>query len=221
MLGSSRIHPHHLTQSVNLGTAPSASDLAFALTIAVIAFTGLEAAASVAGEVSATRKQIKTLVGSSSALIVLVYVGIAIVGVGVLPVAHGITPLGTTHIKAPMLGVAEALHPTWVADVLKYVVGIAGAVGLTAAAGASMLGVSRLGYLLATNRQIRARSRTHPRWGTRGIGTLPWQRLLVVPRDLSCSSTTRSGRCWRSRSRTSGDRPALPWPTARVLGAGR
>ena len=44
-------HPHHLTQSVNLGTAPSASDLAFALTIAVIAFTGLEAAASVAGEV--------------------------------------------------------------------------------------------------------------------------------------------------------------------------
>ena len=35
---------------------------------------------SVAGEVSATRKQIKSLVGSGSALIVLVYVGIAIVG---------------------------------------------------------------------------------------------------------------------------------------------
>ena len=181
-------HPHHLTQSVHLGTAPSASDLAFALTIAVIAFTGLEAAASVAGEVSATRKQIKTLVGSGSALIVLVYVGIAIVGVGVLPVDHGITALGTTHIKAPMLGVAEALHPTWVADVLKYVVGIAGAVGLTAAAGASMLGVSRLGYLLATNRQIpSAVGRLHPRWGTPYviIGTAAVAAAaLVVPRDL-------------------------------------
>ena len=181
-------HPHHLTQSVHLGTAPSASDLAFALTIAVIAFTGLEAAASVAGEVSATRKQIKTLVGSGSALIVLVYVGIAIVGVGVLPVDHGITALGTTHIKAPMLGVAEALHPTWVADVLKYVVGIAGAVGLTAAAGASMLGVSRLGYLLATNRQIpSAIGRLHPRWGTPYviIGTAALAAAaLVVPRDL-------------------------------------
>jgi APA family basic amino acid/polyamine antiporter len=181
-------HPHHLTQSVHLGTAPSASDLAFALTIAVIAFTGLEAAASVAGEVSATRKQIKTLVGSGSALIVLVYVGIAIVGVGVLPVDHGITALGTTHIKAPMLGVAEALHPTWVADVLKYVVGIAGAVGLTAAAGASMLGVSRLGYLLATNRQIpSAIGRLHPRWGTPyviiGAAALG-AAALVVPRDL-------------------------------------
>jgi APA family basic amino acid/polyamine antiporter len=181
-------HPHHLTQSVHLGTAPSASDLAFALTIAVIAFTGLEAAASVAGEVSATRKQIKTLVGSGSALIVVVYVGIAIVGVGVLPVNDGITALGTTHIKAPMVGVAEALHPTWVADAMKYVVAIAGAVGLTAAAGASMLGVSRVGYLLATNRQIpSAVGRLHPRWGTPYviIGTAALAAAaLVVPRDL-------------------------------------
>jgi APA family basic amino acid/polyamine antiporter len=181
-------HPHHLTQSVHLGTAPSASDLAFALTIAVIAFTGLEAAASVAGEVSATRKQIKTLVGSGSALIVVVYVGIAIVGVGVLPVNDGITALGTTHIKAPMVGVAEALHPTGVADAMKYVVAIAGAVGLTAAAGASMLGVSRVGYLLATNRQIpSAVGRLHPRWGTPYviIGTAALAAAaLVVPRDL-------------------------------------
>jgi basic amino acid/polyamine antiporter, APA family len=181
-------HPHHLTESVNLGTAPKASDLAFALTIAVIAFTGLEAAASVAGEVSATRKQIKSLVGSGSALIVLVYVGIAIVGVGVLPVNDGITALGTTHIKAPMVGVAEGLHPHGVADAMKYIVAIAGAVGLTAAAGASMLGVSRLGYLLATNRQIpSAIGRLHPRFGTPYviIGTAAvGAAALVVPRDL-------------------------------------
>jgi APA family basic amino acid/polyamine antiporter len=142
----------------------------------------------VAGEVSATRKQIKTLVGSGSALIVVVYVGIAIVGVGVLPVNDGITALGTTHIKAPMVGVAEALHPTGVADAMKYVVAIAGAVGLTAAAGASMLGVSRVGYLLATNRQIpSAVGRLHPRWGTPYviIGTAALAAAaLVVPRDL-------------------------------------
>ena len=208
-------HPHHLTQSVHLGTAPSASDLAFALTIAVIAFTGLEAAASVAGEVSATRKQIKTLVGSGSALIVLVYVGIAIVGVGVLPVDHGITALGTTHIKAPMLGVAEALHPTWVADVLKYVVGIAGAVGLTAAAGASMLGVSRLGYLLATNRQIpSAVGRLHPRWGTPYviIGTAAVARRrcgAARPRAARRDLRVRGDAGVHDRARL-GDRPALP-----------
>jgi APA family basic amino acid/polyamine antiporter len=181
-------HPDHLTQSIHLGTAPTARELAFALTIAVIAFTGLEAAASVAGEVTATRTQIRSLVSSGSALIVLVYVGIAVVGVGVLPVNHGITALGTTHVKAPVVGVVQALHPTWIADALKYAVAIAGAIGLTSAAGASMLGVSRVGYLMATNRQIpSAIGRLHHRWGT------PWVIIgaaalaagaLVVPRDL-------------------------------------
>jgi APA family basic amino acid/polyamine antiporter len=181
-------HPHHLSESINLGTAPTASDLAFALTIAVIAFTGLEAAASVAGEVNATRKEIRSLVGSGSALIVLVYVGIAIVGVGALPVHDGYTALGTSHINAPLVGVVEAFHPKWVADVLKYAVAIGGAVGLTAAAGWSMLGVSRVGYGLATNRQIpSAIGRLHPTFGTpfvviafAAVGAA----ALVIPRDL-------------------------------------
>jgi len=158
---------HNLTASIHLGTAPSWSDLAFALPIAVIAFTGVEAAASIAGEVSATRAQIKLLVGPGSALIVLIYVGISLVGVGALPVHDGVTALGTTHIKAPLLGVAEAFHPKWLADVLKYMVAIGGALGLFAAAGAAMLGVSRVGYSLATNRQIpSAIGRLHERWGT-------------------------------------------------------
>jgi APA family basic amino acid/polyamine antiporter len=181
-------HPHHLTQSINLGTAPKASDLAFALTIAMIAFTGLEAGASVGGEVSATREQIKRLVGPGSALIVLVYVGIAVVGVGLLPVNHGVTALGTSHINAPLVGVADAMRPTWLADVLKYAVAVSGAVGLTAAAGASMLGVSRAGYLMATNRQIpSAIGRLHHRWGTPyvviGAAALG-ASALVLPRDL-------------------------------------
>ena len=127
--------PHNLTASIHLGTAPSWSDLAFALPIAVIAFTGVEAAASIAGEVTASRKQVKLLVGPGSAVIVLVYVGISLVGVGALPVHDGVTALGTTHIKAPVLGVVEAFHPKWLADILKYAVAIGGALGLFAAAG--------------------------------------------------------------------------------------
>ncbi len=159
--------PHALSASIHLGTAPSWSDLAFALPIAVVAFTGIEAAASIAGEVSANRSQVKLLVGPGSAVIVLIYVGISLVGVGALPVHDGMTALGTTHIKAPVLGVAEAFHPQWLADVLKYAVAIGGALGLFAAAGSAMLGVSRVGYSLATNRQIpSAVGRLHGRWGT-------------------------------------------------------
>ena len=51
-------HPDRLDQSINLWTASDRpGDLAFALPIAVIAFTGLEAAASLAGEVNVSRRE--------------------------------------------------------------------------------------------------------------------------------------------------------------------
>ena len=143
-------HPHHLTESINLGTAPTWSNLAFAFPIAVIAFTGLEAAASLAGEVTGERGTDQRLVIPGSAVIVLIYVGIAFVGISALPVHNGVSELGTTHIQAPVLGVVEAFRPVWVSDVLKYAVAIGGALGLGAAAASSMLGVSRVGYSLAT-----------------------------------------------------------------------
>ncbi|HUA07105.1 MAG TPA: amino acid permease [Solirubrobacteraceae bacterium] len=180
--------PNALSASIHLGTAPSWSDLAFALPIAVIAFTGIEAAASIAGEVSASRAQVKLLVGPGSAVIVLIYVGISLVGVGALPVHDGVTALGTTHINAPVLGIAEAFHPKWLSDVLKYAVAIGGALGLFAAAGAAMLGVSRVGYSLATNRQIpSAVGRLHGRWGTPYVviaAAAAAAAGLVLPTDL-------------------------------------
>jgi len=168
-------HGSHLTSAVHLGTAPSVSDLGFAFPVAVIAFTGLESAASLASEVSATPREIRRLVGLGSAAIVLVYVGIAVVGVAALPVRGGVTELGLRHVTAPLLGVVESFRPTGVADVLKYVIGATGALGLAAAAGAAMLGVSRVGYSLATNRQIpSAVGRLSPRWGT------PWVVIAIA-----------------------------------------
>jgi APA family basic amino acid/polyamine antiporter len=159
--------PHRLTESIHLGTAPTASNLAFALPIAVIAFTGLEAAASLIGEVTGSNRSLKRLVAPGSAVIVVIYVGIALVGVAALPVHHGLTELGSEHINAPLLGVVEAFRPKWVADTLKYAVAIGGALGLSAASGSAMLGVSRVGYSLATNRQIpSAAGRLHRRYGT-------------------------------------------------------
>jgi APA family basic amino acid/polyamine antiporter len=181
-------HPSHLVDAVHLGTAPTVRNLAFALPIAVIAFTGLEAAASLSGEVSATPKDLRNLIGPGAGMIVLIYVGIALVGIGALPVHHGLSALGEQHIKAPLVGVVEAYHPHWLADVLKYTVAAGGAVGLVAAAGSAMLGVSRVGYSLATNRQIpSAIGRLHPRFGTPyiviGIAALS-AAALVLPTDL-------------------------------------
>jgi APA family basic amino acid/polyamine antiporter len=181
-------NPSHLTDTVNLGVAPTWSGLAFALPIAIVAFTGLEAAASLIGEVSESSRALKRVILPGSTLIVLIYVGISLVGVAALPVTNGHTALGYEHIKAPVLGVVEAFRPVWVADTLKYAVAIGGAVGLIAAAGSAMLGVSRVGYSLATNRQIpSAVGRLHPRWGTpfviMGAAALA-AAALVLPNDL-------------------------------------
>ena len=48
-------NPHTLLNPIHLGSAPTWSDLIFALTIAVIAFTSLESAAGLAGEVRISR----------------------------------------------------------------------------------------------------------------------------------------------------------------------
>jgi APA family basic amino acid/polyamine antiporter len=168
-------HPSHLADAVHVGSAPTVRNLAFALPLAVIAFTGLEAAASLGGEVKATPHEVKRLIGPGAAVIVLIYVGIAVVAVGALPVHDGISALGQQHVKAPLLGVVEAYHPHWLSKVLEYVIAVGGAVGLIAAAGSAMLGVSRVGYSLATNRQIpSAVGRLHPRFGT------PWVVIAVA-----------------------------------------
>jgi APA family basic amino acid/polyamine antiporter len=182
------LHPSRLTQAINLGTAPSFPDLAFALPIAIVAFAGLEAAASLAGEVAGSGRSLKRHVLTGSSIIVMIYVGISLVGVWALPVHHGLTELGQSHIKAPVLGVVEALRPVWISDVLKYGVAIGGALGLAAAANSAMLGVSRVGYSLATNRQIpSAVGRLHPRWGTPFVimgGAAIAAAALVLPTDL-------------------------------------
>jgi APA family basic amino acid/polyamine antiporter len=182
------LHPGRLADAIHIGTAPTWSDLAFAFPVAVIAFTGLEAAANIAGEVTASAGQVKRLVLSGSAIIVLIYVGIAFVGINALPVHNGVSDLGQTHLNAPVLGVVEAFRPVWVADILKYAVAIGGALGLGAAAGFAMLGVSRTGYSLATNRQIpSAVGRLSGRWGTPyvviAVAALA-AAALVVPTDL-------------------------------------
>jgi APA family basic amino acid/polyamine antiporter len=181
-------HPDRLAQSIHLGSSPTVTDLAFALPVAAIAFTGLEAASGIAGEISANARQLRRMVAGGPATITLIYVGVALIGITALPVHHGLSELGQRHLNAPLLGLASAFHPAWVADVLKYAIAIGGALSLTAAAGSSMLGVSRVGYTLATNRQIPSTvGRLHNRFGTPwvviGIAAIA-AAALVVPTDL-------------------------------------
>ncbi len=146
--------PHTLTAPIHLGSAPSVSDLVFALTVTVIAFTSLESASGLSGEVRISRAGLKRLVGSTTATVAFLYVGIALVAVTALPVHHGHTALGGRYLDAPMIGVVTPVHPHWLQQTLRYVVAGLATVTLLAAANSAMLGLSRLAYSLSTNRQI-------------------------------------------------------------------
>jgi APA family basic amino acid/polyamine antiporter len=154
---------HALVDPIDLGSQPKTSDVIFALGVATVVFTGLESAASLSGEVRATPASLKRLIGSATAVVMVVYVGIALVAMTAFPVHDGHTGLSDHYLDAPMLGIAEQFHQAWLSGAFKYAVAIAATATLVAAANSAMLGLSRLAYSLSRNRQIpSALGRLHP-----------------------------------------------------------
>jgi basic amino acid/polyamine antiporter, APA family len=94
-------------------------------------------------------------------------IAVSVAALSALPVEDGETALAGRFLEAPMLGVASALDPGWLGDAAGYAVATAAAILLLAAMNGQMLGLARLGYSLATNRQIPSLAgRLHPRRGT-------------------------------------------------------
>jgi basic amino acid/polyamine antiporter, APA family len=159
--------PHTLLSPIHLGSAPTWSSFVFALTIAAIAFTSLESAAGLAGEVRISRAGLRQMVASGTATVVIGYVGIAVVAVTALPVHDGHTELATRYLDDPVIGIVTQMHPHWLAQSLIYLVGALATLTLVAAANSAMLGLSRLAYSLSTNRQIPSGlGRLHPQRST-------------------------------------------------------
>jgi APA family basic amino acid/polyamine antiporter len=180
--------PHTLLAPIHLGSAPSWSGLTFALTVAVISFTSLESASGLAGEVRISRRGLKRLVGSTTATVLFLYVGIALVAMTALPVHAGHTELATRYLNAPMIGVVKYVHPHWLAQALRYLVAGLASITLVVAANSAMLGLSRLAYSLSTNRQIPSSlGRLHPHRSTPYVLIILAGVIaagLVVPEDL-------------------------------------
>ena len=161
-----------VSEGVEVGVHPEWDDFAFGAVVAGLALTGLEAASGVAGEIHPNRRQMSRVIGVSSATAFLVLIGVSLVGLMAFPVVAGETALGEQFHEAPVLGVVSSYD--WLDDTLRYVVGGIAALVLVQAATASMMGVSRLTYSLATNRQIpSAIGRLDPKRST------PWVAIVI------------------------------------------
>jgi APA family basic amino acid/polyamine antiporter len=149
---------HALTLGADLGTAPTWRSFAFALPLGMLAYTGLETVANLAAEAREPGRTLPRTLFLGIGLSVAVAFAIGIVGISAFPahpdptVAGGwSTDLGTIWVRAPLLGIVDALHghaPHAVVQVLRVVIGLSGAMVLVAALSTSISGAGRLAYAL-------------------------------------------------------------------------
>ena len=177
-----------ITDGVELGTSPSWGAVIFATVIASVAIIGVEAASGLAGEVRVGRRGLRRVVLACAGVALILLVVVSAAAVMAQPVVDGATPLGGVYVEAPVLGVVSAFEPTWLKDASRYVVAFTAAGMLLVTMNGQMLGLSRLSYSLATNRQIPSSvGRLNRRRGTPYIAislAAVLAFVLALPHDL-------------------------------------
>jgi APA family basic amino acid/polyamine antiporter len=149
--------PSALTSGLSVGTQPSWYQIAFALPLALLAYTGLETVANLAEETRQPGRDLPRSLFIGIGAVVVVTVLIALVALSAYPAPNGTTELGTTWQRAPIMGVVYALGPHvayWVERALRVYVGLTGALILVVAAATSNSGFGRLAHSLAEHGQL-------------------------------------------------------------------
>jgi APA family basic amino acid/polyamine antiporter len=185
------LNPSLLVDQVHLGLAPSWTQLIFALSVAMVAYTGIETVSNMAEEAKDPGHDIPKSVNLVLIAVLGVYAGISVVALSALPVIHhaaGFSPalaesykhagyataLGGHFENDPVLGIVSrlGLHGT-VLTLAKAYVGVLAATILFIATNAGLIGISRLSWSLAEHRQLPSLfSNLHPRFRT------PWFTIV-------------------------------------------
>ena len=87
------LNPSLLVDQVHLGTAPSWTQLIFALSVAMVAYTGIETVSNMAEEAKDPGHDVPKAVNLVLIAVLGVYAGISVVALSALPVVHARRPL--------------------------------------------------------------------------------------------------------------------------------
>jgi len=146
-----------LTRGVSIGSEPSWHQIAFALPLAMLAYTGLETVANLAEETREPGRDLPRSLFSAIGLVVVIYVAIGLVALSAFPAEHGTTELGTRWLNSPLMGIVAALHghlPGGLVTALRYYVGLTAAFILLVAVTTSISGFTRLAHSLGEHGQL-------------------------------------------------------------------
>jgi APA family basic amino acid/polyamine antiporter len=177
--------PSVLKANVHWGVAPTWSNFALAIPVAMIAYTGIETVSNLAEEARDPRRTIPGSIRLVAIAVFAIYFTLPLVALSALPVFRdpktgdyvtrlGLDPPGGFK-NDPVLGIVEnlGLHG-FVLDAAKIYVGVLAATILFIATNAGVIGASRITYSMSTHRQLpELFRRLHPKFKT------PWIALLV------------------------------------------
>jgi APA family basic amino acid/polyamine antiporter len=181
------LSPQILVDNIHLGVAPTWSDFALGIAVAMIAYTGIETISNMAEEAKDAARTIPRSVGFTVAAVLGLYLLIPIVALSAMPVVqdaagHYTTALGSEFASDPILGIVENLGLNGgLTEALRFYVGILAAVILLIATNAGLIGVSRLTYSMGQHRQLPEGLRqVHPRYRTPYIAILVFAGLAMI-----------------------------------------
>jgi basic amino acid/polyamine antiporter, APA family len=176
--------PEVLVDNVHWGVAPTWSNLAISIPVAMLAYTGVETVSNLAEE---ARDPVRTVPGAYKLVagaVFAIYFTLPLVALSALPVVEidgelttllALPPEEGGFANDPILGVVENLGLEGIVlDVAEIYVGVLAATILFIATNAGVIGASRITYSMASYRQLpEVFRRLHPRFKT------PWLSLVL------------------------------------------
>ena len=176
--------PHVISTNIHFGTAPTWSNFALAIPVAMIAYTGIETVSNLAEEARDPVRSVPRAISWVAIAVFAIYFTLPWVALSAMPVhkegAKYVTKLGQSPAQHgfkndPVLGLVEnlGLHGSML-TLTKIYVGILAATILFIATNAGVIGASRITYSMASYRQLpEVFRRLHPKLKT------PWLSLVV------------------------------------------
>jgi basic amino acid/polyamine antiporter, APA family len=176
--------PEILVDNIHFGVAPTWGNLALAVPVAMLAYTGVETVSNLAEEVRDPVKSVPNAYKLVAGAVFAIYFTLPLIALSALPVKVidgelttllALPPEEGGYANDPILGVVENLGLSGgVLRGLEIYVGILAATILFIATNAGVIGASRITYSMATYRQLpEVFRRLHPRFKT------PWLSLLL------------------------------------------
>lgn len=193
--------PSVLIENVTFGVAPTWTNLFTGITVAMIAYTGIETISNMAEE---TRDPVRAVPRAIMWVVVAVlslYLILPIVALSAMPVYQDkagtyVTDLGGKYAGDPFIGLVDAFHvpAQWMHTVLEGYVALLAAIILFIATNAGIIGVSRLTYSMGQYQQVpNFMRKIHPRFGTPYISIAIFSVvgvLVILPPVLTGGKVT-------------------------------